>query len=161
MSMKPNLDGNESGINEMPIKLKKKEWNDTGKKLVRNCPECKMEIVYTDKWYFNSCCKLNRLCKVCCKKGDKNSFFGKHHSETTKEKIRLKYNQKKPSDFYWFGKTVSEDTKKKLREYRKKHPVKKTKEQIQIDALKMAGNKFRKGIPHTEKTKIHLRSVMV
>lgn len=159
--MKPNLNGSVSGINETLIESKKKEWNDTGKKWVRNCPECKTEIVYTDRWYYNSCCKLNRLCKVCSKKGSRNGSFGKHTSEESKEKIRDKHRQKKSSDYYWFGKELSEETKIKLREYRKKHPIKKTKEQIRIDALKMAGNKYRKGIPHTVETKIHLRSVMV
>lgn len=159
--MKLNLDGSVNGIDETQKKSKRKEWKDTGKKWIRKCTECKTDIVYTDKWYYESCCKLNRLCKVCSKKGSRNGSFGKHTSEEAKEKIREKYRQKKPSDFYWFGKNLSEETKSKLREYRKKNPIKKTKEQLKVHSLSMTGNKFRKGIPHTEETKLLLRSKMV
>jgi hypothetical protein len=159
--MKPNLNGNENGINETPNELKKKEWKNTGEKWVRSCPECKTDIVYANKWYYESCCKLNRLCKVCSKKGSRNGFFGKHISEESKNKIREKYRQKNPSDFYWFGKNLSEETKNKLRENRKRNPIKKTKEQLKTHSLSMAGNQFRKGIPHTEETKLLLRSKMV
>jgi len=49
------------------------------------------------------------------RRGTKNPFFGKHHSEETKEKIRKKLrpiNQGKRNPFY--GKHHSEETKAKL-----------------------------------------------
>ncbi len=75
---------------------------------VRNCPECGMELTYTNVKNRNSAEKFGKICRSCRFKevnsrpgigrariasrrsyiGDQNPFFGKIHSEDTKEKLR-------------------------------------------------------------------------
>lgn len=54
----------------------------------RNCPKCGKELYYSDKYHLASAIKKNTLCITCSRTGDKNSFFGKHHSEESKDKYR-------------------------------------------------------------------------
>lgn len=70
----------------------------------RNCPGCGLELTHTTLKYKNRAEKIGTICHSCRGKevqsrpnrkvnfgdrsGDKNSFFGKHHSEETKEKLR-------------------------------------------------------------------------
>ena len=70
---------NEIGIIEIPIELKKNEWRIIGekKKWIRNCPKCNKEILYGSVYGRNGSNKKNRLCKTCCKLGNKNGRFGK------------------------------------------------------------------------------------
>lgn len=63
--------------------------------MIRNCPECKKEIVYKNKISFNRAIKMNKKCQHCCKIGINNFKFrkkhpmlGKNHSQETKNKIR-------------------------------------------------------------------------
>jgi hypothetical protein len=104
--MKPNLDGNESGIIETPIESKKNEWIIIGgvKKWIRNCPKCNGEIYYKNAYEKNRASKKNKQCKSCCKTGNKNGRFGKgflmsgtnhpmynkHHSNKSKLQMSLK-----------------------------------------------------------------------
>lgn len=55
----------------------------------RNCPNCKTEISYKDKYYRDKVEKNNTVCKSCSKIGEKNSFYGKKHTKTSINK-RLK-----------------------------------------------------------------------
>lgn len=74
---------------------------------VRNCPECGLKLIHTTLKYKNRAKKLGKRCLSCRSKeisarpevqearanfkkrfGEDNSFFGKHHSEQTKEKLR-------------------------------------------------------------------------
>ena len=50
----------------------------------RNCPKCDKKITYVQKSGYNRASKLQGLCKSCAKKGENNSFYGKHHSDSTK-----------------------------------------------------------------------------
>ena len=56
----------------------------------RNCKECYKEIIYKNIGSFNRAMKQNSLCKSCAKMGKRNSFYGKHHSDKTKSKLREK-----------------------------------------------------------------------
>ncbi len=77
----------------------------------KNCPTCNTEVVYKNKYTLNNSQKLNKSCRSCSSKkriekfgisdefkafitsdccGEKNTFFGKKHSEETKRKIRDK-----------------------------------------------------------------------
>jgi len=62
----------------------KKETKQTV--FARNCPECSCELNYTNKNDLNTASKKGRLCKSCCKKGERNSFYGKKHTSESIEK---------------------------------------------------------------------------
>lgn len=64
----------------------------------RNCPKCSKEIVYKTKNGLNNCIKANSYCKSCTFGGKNNGFYGKNHTETTKQKI--KDNNKKNKDVW-------------------------------------------------------------
>ena len=75
---------------------------------VRNCPECGLELIYTNVKNRNRAEKVGKICRSCRYKevnsrpgigkarianrrsyvGDQNPFFGKVHSEETKEKLQ-------------------------------------------------------------------------
>lgn len=58
--------------------------------LQRNCPECNKILIYKSQSNCNK--SSNSLCRNCTKKkhtGAKNGFYGKKHSECTKNKIRI------------------------------------------------------------------------
>jgi len=80
--------------------------------LTRNCPECKKDLFYTNKYNKNLAENKNSLCRSCAVLkqkliGEKNPFYGKHHTEETKEKIRKNRN----TNF-----TKTEEYRKKRRE---------------------------------------------
>src|SRR3972149_3245430 len=62
--------------------------NKKEQKYYRNCPECVEEISYVAKFDRDEAEKEKRLCKSCGSKGDKNSFYGKTHSQETINKIQ-------------------------------------------------------------------------
>lgn len=70
-------------------------------KLVRNCPVCRIEVIYSRKYSLNRAVRLHRKCKSCVQKGKK-------HSEEIKQKIHENHSR------YWLGKTFSEEHKRKL-----------------------------------------------
>lgn len=132
--MKQNLDGNESGIDEMPNELKKNEWIIIGnkKKWIRICPKCKSNIFYNSLYNRNRSNKQNKECKSCCKSGLKNGrfgkgdlikgknhpMFGKQHSTQSKNKMSIKRKKyclnnpdKNPSKLDWVNKIKSEKLK--------------------------------------------------
>lgn len=98
---KPNLNGSENGIDETQPELKNNEWIVIGdkKRWIRTCPKCNKNIYYKNKGDVNR--SSHKLCKTCCKLGEKNGMFnrgdiisgkkhhmfGKHHSKNTKNKI--------------------------------------------------------------------------
>jgi len=53
----------------------------------RICLKCNKEIIYTNYFSFYMAKKRNSLCFVCSRSGENNPFFGKNHSEKSKEKI--------------------------------------------------------------------------
>ena len=57
--------------------------------------------------------------------GEKNPFYGKHHTNETKQKLsKRRIGKYKGKDNYFYGKRHTEDTKKKLSESRKnKKPI--------------------------------------
>lgn len=58
----------------------------------RVCPTCGKTLLYANKYNRNNAEKRNTKCKSCYQKvafvGKNNPFYGKHHTEATKEKIR-------------------------------------------------------------------------
>jgi len=63
--------------------------------LCRNCPECNIELFYSDEISVKNANKKKSLCKPCSKKGEKNSFFGKKH---TQESLIKRSNSLETSD---------------------------------------------------------------
>jgi len=122
----------------------------------RNCPDCQKEIIYNDKWYFESCQKLNRFCRKCSKKGNRSVWFGKHHTEETKKKLSI-LNEGKNK--YWLGRKLSEETKLKIRN--KKLGGKLSEETKKKISKSHLGNQYRKGKLHDEKSKIKMRAAAV
>lgn len=51
----------------------------------RNCPDCNCELTYKSKSALNLAYKKNGFCRKCSQKGERNAFFGKHHSKETIE----------------------------------------------------------------------------
>lgn len=86
----------------------------------------------------------NKRCLVCSKIGEKNSFYGKHHSEETKQKLSSIHT----------GKKLSEETKLKCKQasidfYNSEEGIKYKKEH----GKKISGkNHHLYGIGHTEET---------
>lgn len=70
--------------------------------------------------------------------GEDNGFYGKSHTEDTKEKLRQ----------YRLGRTLSEETKQRLREYNESEEGKKKNERI---------SRERQGVPITEDHKEKIR----
>jgi hypothetical protein len=56
---------------------------------IRECPVCSREITHKRLRDMNSAKEKGSLCMSCCKKGNKNPFFGKSHKKETLEKIIL------------------------------------------------------------------------
>lgn len=83
-----------------PSKLKSK----SGERIIVKCDECG-EVRESYK------CSYSKLCKSCAHKGEKNSFFGKHHSKESKERISKNHADVKGKNNPRFGKHCSEKTK--------------------------------------------------
>jgi hypothetical protein len=45
--------------------------------LIRNCPSCSKELVYTDRWYYNDSIKKSRTCLSCRPQPSRVRLFGK------------------------------------------------------------------------------------
>lgn len=92
----------------------------------RNCPECGIEMVYKMKYNasaFYRARKNNVVCKSCAKKGEKNSFFSKKHSDETK-KAYSEHRKGENNPMYgkpsaMQGKKHTEETIQKMSETRK------------------------------------------
>ncbi len=112
------------------------------KNFYRLCPECKLEIWYKTKITFLKGNEKKSLCNSCLKKGERNPFYGKIHTEKSVEKIKSrdnsymqmpeykeKYNtgldirntNKKPVYECWLEKYGQEEADKKMIELKKKH----------------------------------------
>lgn len=52
---------------------------------IRICLECNHEILYKSKQGFEKANQKNTLCKACNVKGDRNPFYGKHHTNEYKD----------------------------------------------------------------------------
>jgi hypothetical protein len=118
----------------------------------RRCPLCDVEIFYSTKGNLNLAIRKNGSCQECYFKnrdhgGDKNPFYGKHHNESSKEKIRnmdrsftqtlsfkekaietlkLSWSDGKSCYDHWFEKYGKEIADQKLLEIKKKHSINNT-----------------------------------
>jgi hypothetical protein len=60
----------------------------------RKCPICNIDLFYSTKVNLTSAIKKNKLCRQCSFEknrnynGDKNPFYGKKHTEASKQKIK-------------------------------------------------------------------------
>lgn len=64
----------------------------------KKCPDCEKILSYSTKANLKSSIVNNRKCISCTRKkftGEKNPFFGKKHTEESKNKIRLNQNSEK------------------------------------------------------------------
>lgn len=108
--------------NKICRKCISKRENDKNKNIMkhRNCPSCNGDIIYNNLKSYNISCKNNSVCKSCVMTGEKNpmygrtgamaSFYGKHHTEETKNKFRVER----------VGKPIHTDkSKKKISDYQK------------------------------------------
>lgn len=116
----------------------------------RTCPKCKKEILHKNKVSWTKSIKDNRLCNKCSKKisantieakkirsenskkliGDKNPFYGKKHSDYTKNKIKKSIGLKSAGEnnpmygksFYdiWIKKYGKEEADLRLISFKKK-----------------------------------------
>ncbi len=67
----------------------------------RTCPQCKLVVEHTNKYNRDEAIEKKRLCRRCCYDnrdlaGDKNPFWGKTHTQETKNKIAsrdISFNQ--------------------------------------------------------------------
>lgn len=72
----------------------------TGMEYIRNCPDCNRVITYGSKYTMLGAEKKGSRCKPCAlsganngmtgRSGDQNPFFGKKHTEQTKQQLREK-----------------------------------------------------------------------
>jgi hypothetical protein len=154
---------------------------------IKICPSCGVEVVIKSKYYYIK--NKDKICKSCSGKkhrgktvsestrqrmrdnhknfcGENNPFYGKSHTEETKEKLRraninrdrftenykksLKDKMKGPNNPF-YGKSHTEETKEKLRWPKTEEHKKKLK-------ISMKGKPSnRKGKPHTEESKRKMR----
>ena len=76
--------------------VKEKCYNITTEKYTKKCPICNNIQIYTSPDALRRAIKHNSLCKSCDiirknnKVGIKNHFYGKHHTDETKQKISEK-----------------------------------------------------------------------
>ncbi len=60
-----------------------------GIKFIRNCPECNKQITYKSVYRYNTANEEKCKCKSCNNKGNNNPFYGKYHTNKTKDKLSL------------------------------------------------------------------------
>ena len=96
------------------------------------------------------------LCKSCVKKGEKNPFYGKHHSDETKKKISDAGIGEKNHNF---GQHRNKETRKKISKTKKgQHPSEETKQKI---SNAMRGEKNHKyGKHHSKETRKKISEVL-
>jgi|ERR1035437_998791 very-short-patch-repair endonuclease len=152
----------------------------------RNCPKCGKELFTKNTFWNNKAIKENRVCLSCANKshiitdkwkenmrknhadisGDKNPFFGKEHSNETKEKLRkCNLGKDRFSDEYknklrikmtgdgnhFYGKKHTDATKEKL-------SIPKTLEHRRKLALSLKGNPSPlRGKHHSDESKRKMR----
>jgi len=106
------------------IEKKKKNAyiNKTKKEWFRDCPQCKNQIKYTNKWNRDVAQKRKSICIHCSNKnlgkkqtGKNNPFFNKKHTKETRKKIS-ESNKKSEKRKKFIEKTRSEEYRKKLSE---------------------------------------------
>lgn len=61
----------------------------------RSCPICGKELVYDNHNSFYRARKLNSNCKSCMQSGERNSFYGKQHTEETRKQYSKNRKGKK------------------------------------------------------------------
>ena len=126
---------NEETTNFITKDIKKKslenEWNYTGRVWKKNCPKCGGEQQYSTLQDYKKALKKSRLCKKCShvgrvfsnetkqklsilKLGNKNPFFGKHHTEKSKKLMGGSVKDYKGVNGPFYGKHHTDETKKKL-----------------------------------------------
>jgi len=102
----------------------------------RNCKRCGKEVIHKDEKNLKRAIKLNKICSSCSNSikaiGEKNSMYGKKHTEETKQKIKEKRklqtfsketieklsiaSKRRCEEFnHWIGRKHKEDTIKKMR----------------------------------------------
>lgn len=74
------------------------------------CNECDKKFQIT---YYHIVDKKKYVCQVCNKKGNKNPFYGKKHTDRTKQSIANRNKGNK----YWIGKKHKESSKEKISKY--------------------------------------------
>jgi len=123
------------------IKIKKLNLVKNEKPIIineRKCPECQKIIIYKEKKSLKNAIKNNSLCDSCCRKGDRNPFYGKKVSKENRKKISdslKEYYPKVPfkkgiqnnpnPNFYdnWKEKYDKETYDKKVKEYKEKRSI--------------------------------------
>ena len=96
------------------------------------------------------------LCKACAKKGVKNPFYNRHHSEETKKKISKTHKGEKNPNY---GKHRSEETRKKISEaHKEKHSSEETKQKIS-NAL-MGEKNHNYGKHHSKETRKKISEIL-
>ena len=119
-----------------------------------SCKDCGIRITPQSK---------SGLCRSCCQLGKRNGFYGKRHTDETKQHIR-EIHQGENS--FWYGKKHTEETKRKQSEAQSgsKHPMwgtnhtKEHREKI-ADAMRGEKNHFY-GATHTASTRRALSNIM-
>lgn len=125
----------------------------------KNCPVCNTEIFYKSKYTLANSQKLNKPCRSCSSKkriekfgisdefkafinsdcrGEKNSFFGRRHSDKTKQTIRDKMiiiSSKREAPMkgrslyqVWVDKYGKEEADIRILNYKEKHRINSTGE---------------------------------
>ena len=118
------------------------------KKLIRNCPDCGVEIKYKTVSARNLANRESRKCNICHRIG--KGFTGKHHTIETKDKLKKSLSG---VNNYMYGKTHSSDIRKKISDnmldqsgknnsFYGKHHTEKTKDIIRKNNI---GNTWAKG----------------
>lgn len=102
---------------------------------VKNCPNCNKELHYSCQYSLTR--SKNSVCKSCSKKGKPTWILGKHHSDSTKEKISNHHNKKSA----WSkGKSLSEIHKKNLSASKMGHIVsKETRKKLSVSCTGKRG----------------------
>lgn len=84
--------------------MEKKKW-------IRNCPECGKEMSYAFDTGLIRANKNNSLCNSCARKGKRNPFYGKDHSDEVKKACgdRFRGHVKSKEHIQKWKKTIQEN----------------------------------------------------
>ena len=167
-----DLDKNDIMINTNRSCVKEKCDNIMKENYTKNCPKCESVQIYSNKNSLRVAKKHNSLCIKCdtIKKksmvGEKNNFYGKSHTEETKNKIKY-YRKNQPvitengrrkislihkGNTYNLRRMLSDEVKEKMRNSHmgKNHGM-----------YKCGENHFFYGKHHTEETKKRMGEVVI